>query len=73
MVTAGTRGKPKDGGNGIRGDHGYTVLRQMQVEDGPRLIELRNPWGYWEWTGDWSDGSDLWTDVLKEDYGIRPA
>jgi len=45
----------------------------MQVEDGPRLIELRNPWGYWEWTGDWSDGSDLWTDVLKEDYGIRPG
>uniref|UniRef100_A0A7S2ECG6 Calpain catalytic domain-containing protein n=1 Tax=Ditylum brightwellii TaxID=49249 RepID=A0A7S2ECG6_9STRA len=24
------------------------------------LIQLRNPWGTYEWKGDWSDKSDLW-------------
>jgi len=62
-----------NGGNGLIGDHVYTVLRRMQVNGGPKLIELRNPYGRGEWTGDWSDDSDLWTDALREAYGIRPS
>jgi len=27
---------------------------------------MRNPWGDGEWTGDWSDGSNLWTPELKK-------
>ena len=27
---------------------------------GHRLICLRNPWGTFEWTGDWSDNSKMW-------------
>lgn len=42
-----------------------------------QLVQLRNPWGHKEWTGDWSDKSDKWTMDLKlqldysdEDDGI---
>lgn len=33
--------------------------------DGLRLCKIRNPWGNFEWKGDWSDNSDLWTDEMK--------
>jgi len=50
--------------------HGYTVLRPIQKGNGPRLLEIRNPMGKSEWTGDYSDYSDLWTPELKEAYGF---
>lgn len=28
---------------------------------------MRNPWGKGEWTGDWSDKSDLWTPEIKKE------
>jgi len=34
-----------------------------------RLLKMRNPHAGGEWNGDWSDGSDLWTDELKERLG----
>lgn len=33
--------------------------------DGIKLVQLRNPWGRGEWTGDWSDDSDLWTTRMR--------
>ena len=32
---------------------------------------MRNPWAQGEWTGDWSDKSDLWTDELREQLDIK--
>lgn len=35
-----------------------------------KLLKLRNPWGSGEWTGDWSDKSELWTPELKKKVGF---
>jgi len=50
---------------GIVGNHAYTVISVHEVE-GHRLLKLRNPWGSFEWKGDFSDSSPLWTESLKK-------
>lgn len=40
--------------------HAYSVISAKEVK-GNRLLCLRNPWGNYEWEGDWSDKSKLWT------------
>jgi len=28
-------------------------------------VKIRNPWGSFEWKGDWSDNSQVWTEEAK--------
>ena len=30
---------------------------------------MRNPWGHFSWSGDWSQKSDIWTPELRERLG----
>jgi len=39
---------------GLASDHAYTLIGAYEVE-GNRLVKIRNPWGSYEWKGDWSD------------------
>jgi len=32
---------------------------------GNKLLNVRNPWGSFEWDGDWADNSPLWTNDMK--------
>ena len=50
---------------GLVDNHLYSILRVTEYK-GKRFVILRNPWGYWEWTGPWSDGSAEWTDEWME-------
>jgi len=56
---------------GLMKDHSYTILDGKESKKlGVRLLEIRNPWGHGEWTGDWSDFSPLWTQTAKDEFGI---
>ena len=64
------QGKCKEERNalGIVEGHAYSILdsREVQTETGvERIIKIRNPWGSYEWNGDWSDKSSKWTSDLK--------
>ncbi len=48
--------------------HSYSVLEAFQIEDGKQLIRLRNPWGYFEWKGEYSDEKDFWSDENLKKY-----
>ena len=37
----------------------------MKEAKGNQLLNIRNPWGAFEWGGDWSDISPLWTKEMK--------
>ncbi|EGD72048.1 hypothetical protein PTSG_00064 [Salpingoeca rosetta] len=45
------------------------MLSAKQTSKGHRLVCLRNPWGEFEWKGDWSDNSSLWTDDIVKEVG----
>jgi hypothetical protein len=32
-------------------------------------LNIRNPWGAFEWDGDWCDNSPLWTEELIKAFG----
>jgi calpain-15 len=58
-------------GLGLIGNHSYGVLDVREVKDAfdeeVKLIQLRNPWGDFEWKGDWGDDSELWTPKLMQE------
>lgn len=37
------------------------------------MVKLRNPWGQFEWTGDWGDNSDCWTPALRKQLGTETS
>ncbi|GAM89994.1 hypothetical protein ANO11243_080340 [Dothideomycetidae sp. 11243] len=61
---------PDEYHQGIHPMHAYTILRATEYE-GERLVQVRNPWGYYEWTGRWSDGSEQWTPKAMEALNHR--
>ncbi|CAG8568701.1 7043_t:CDS:2 [Ambispora leptoticha] len=44
---------------GLVGGHAYSVIRAVNLENF-RLLEIRNPWGQFEWKGRWKDHGAEW-------------
>ena len=59
---------------GLVTEHSYGIIQAAVVvgSDGneAKICKLRNPWGQFEWNGDWGDTSDLWTEELKEQLNV---
>lgn len=59
---------------GIVAGHAYTILDVRDILDArgkpARVIQIRNPWGKFEWNGDFSDESSLWTNKQRQEFGI---
>lgn len=52
----------KDDTKGLVAGHAYAIIDVRMTNDRKyRLIKLRNPWGFWEWKGAFSDRSSKWT------------
>lgn len=55
---------------GLIDGHAYSLLGAAQVVDShgrtARIVKIRNPWGSFEWNGDWGDKSPLWSESAKE-------
>lgn len=72
IMAAGTSGEdhctqhgvdPKDG-PGLVSGHAYTII-DVKEAGGVKLLNIRNPWGRFEWNGAWGDESSLWTEQMK--------
>lgn len=55
---------------GLIGNHSYGLINVVEFrdkfDDVVKLVKLRNPWGDFEWNGDWSDDSQCWTPETKQ-------
>ena len=59
---------------GLISGHTFTVTNLVEGNINNkyiRLIRLRNPWGYKEWNGNWSDNSKLWTEEAKKELNVN--
>lgn len=60
---------------GLVPEHCYGIIRAARVKDKKKklveLVQLRNPWGNFEWTGRWGDKSDCWTKKLKKELNYE--
>ena len=62
---------------GLVPGHAYTIIKVLEVTTNSgkeKLINLRNPWGHGEWSGDWCDSSIKWTKDIRnqcDNYEIQ--
>ena len=67
LISASTAGEDRwtetggpDQEGGLIPGHAYSII-QAKEAFGNLLLNIRNPWGTFEWQGDWGDKSNKWT------------
>lgn len=59
---------------GLVAQHSYGIIEARIIkdrfDDEVKIVKLRNPWGNFEWNGDWGDDSEMWTPQLKKEVGL---
>merc|ERR1719440_1596823 len=70
--------------SGLVQGHAYSILNAVELSTLPglnlggalgatKLVQLRNPWGSFEWQGAWSDGSEEWRANPSIRLQLRPT
>lgn len=57
-------------------NYSYSVIGAYKVnttKGNVKLIKIRNPWGNFEWKGDWCDSSSLWTRHIKDEVEFESS
>ena len=50
---------------GLQMGHAYVALKAIELSNGARLVQMRNPWGSERYKCDYSDSSTKWTPQLR--------
>lgn len=56
---------------GIEIQHNNYPTEGKTSKDVTRLLNVRNLWSLFEWSGDWSHDSPLWTEQILTDFDIK--
>ena len=53
---------------GIVAGHAYTLIKVAEDKQRNKMIlKMRNPWGSFEWNGEYAEDANTWTDKLKKE------
>jgi hypothetical protein len=70
------RARQRGQSSGLLPNHAYSITGMVTVMDSSsseqqevQLVRVRNPWGAFEWKGDWSSNSRKWSPELREQLG----
>lgn len=67
LIAASTKDIPTENSiAGLAKEYAYCVVRIVEYSSTIKILKIRNPWGVFEWTGDWSKTSSLWTSEIKD-------
>lgn len=73
VICVSTRDAEEVGNAGLNKGFTYTLIDTLLLEDDRKnpvyLCKLYDPWKNTKWTGDWSEGSEQWTDSIKKQVG----
>ena len=56
---------------GIVRSHAYTLIGVYEFKlsgENIRLVQIRNPWGCTEWTGEWGDNDPRWSKDMRREF-----
>ena len=59
-------------GQGLNQRHAYSIIGLGVTAGGQKLVRIRNPWGFGEWSGNWSDTSTEMKEHAKEVKEVFP-
>lgn len=62
---------------GLVDAHAYSLIAAVEINisllQKEKLVLIRNPWGFREWSGDWSDTSDKWKEFPDAQKNVTTA
>ena len=48
--------------------HAYTLIKVVDdIARKKKILKMRNPWGRFEWNGEYAEDAKIWTEKLKKD------